>query len=48
MSLKGINYGKLTVATDELQISLINGQKIFGISYDDMNNVSVNKNDIII
>jgi len=26
----------------------MNGQKVFGIAYSDMNNVSVNKNDIII
>lgn len=48
MSLKGIHYGKLNMGSEELQLLTMNNDKLFGISFDDMKNVAVNKNDIII
>jgi hypothetical protein len=48
MSLKGINYGKLNLGSEELQLLSMGNDKIFGVSFNDMKNVAVNKNDIII
>ncbi len=48
MSLKGIHFGKLNVGNEQLQLLTMNNQKMLGLSFQNMNNVAVNKNDIII
>ncbi len=48
MSLKGIHYGKLNLGSEELQLLSMGSDKMFGVSFNDMKNVSINKNDIII
>jgi hypothetical protein len=48
MSLKGIHYGKLNLRSEELQLLSMGSDKMFGVSFNDMKNVSINKNDIII
>ena len=48
MSLKGIHYGKLNLGSEELQLLSMSSDKMFGVSFNDMKNVSINKNDIII
>ena len=36
MSFKGINYGKLNMGSEELQLLSMNNDKLFGISFDNM------------
>ncbi len=48
MSLKGIHYGKLNLGSEELQLLSMGSDKMFGVCFNDMKNVSINKNDIII
>ena len=48
MSYRGVNYG--TVSRDEEGITLVSAQQrpIFSLNYADINNSTINKNDVIV
>ena len=48
MSYKGVNYG--TISKDEEGITLVSSQQrpIISLNYKDINNSTINKNDVIV
>lgn len=49
MSYKGINYGRILQDSPVLTLTTMsNNQPIFSINYEQINNSTINKNDIIV